>query len=121
MKKLSLNELESIAERSITWIRVGLVVVVLGLCAVYKAYSQEPPTDLPREQPATATGFIYCEPATGHRLIVAVIVTYKSGKVVRFDIEHMHGITSVVELEKYADSAPDSAVYGSGPCNSTAT
>jgi hypothetical protein len=69
----------------------------------------EAPT-IPDEPPMTATSFA-CADNNGHKArIVATVVTYPSGKTMRFDADHMHGFT-VKQLAAYADSAKDSLVY----------
>lgn len=73
-------------------------------------------SDIPREQPATATGFLVCYPGQSTKGVVAVIFTYPSGKVLRFDKNHMHGLKDSNELMRYASSADDQAIYATGDC-----
>lgn len=95
--------------------------VLFGKVLAAEPNAAKPDTDLPHEQPLTATGFVYCEPGTDRKSIVAVVMTYPSGAFVRFDKDHMHGLTSVADLVKYADSAGNTAVYGAGLCNAQST
>ena len=102
-------------------LRLTLLAMWLGIAlalAFKAARAEDAPTDLPREQPISATGFVYC---TGsQKLIVGVVITYPSGKVVRFSKDNMHGL-SLPDLVKYADSVENSAIYGAGACDSTTT
>lgn len=100
---------------------VAAMVFAVMAFGCHSAFAADADTDLPREQPLTATGFVYCEPGTDKRMIVAVVMTYPSGAFVRFDKDHMHGMTSVAELVKYADTAANTAVYGAGLCGSQST
>lgn len=87
------------------------LIALTALLISAASYSAPPATiDLPREVPATATGFLKCE--NGRQMVVAVIFTYPSGKFVRVDLENMHGLESAQELIEYARSAPDQKVYG---------
>jgi hypothetical protein len=101
-----------------TWARRIALGAALLAVLLFARWSHADEMDLPREQPLTATGFVYCN--AGQKLIVGVVITYPSGKVVRFSKDHMHGLT-LPDLVKYADSIEDSAIYGAGACDSVAT
>jgi hypothetical protein len=68
---------------------------------------------LPHEKPLSATGFV-CVVGDKQPKLVAVVFTYPSGKLVRVDIDHMHGLADASELSKYAQSADDQKVYAVG-------
>lgn len=98
-----------------------LAFIIALLAAIALAYSlahAEPATDIPREQPTTATGFAICE--NGKELLVAVVFTYPSGRILRFDVEHMHGISTAQELAHYATAAADQKLYAVS-CGTTET
>jgi hypothetical protein len=65
---------------------------------------------LPALVPVSSTSFICVIKGDGFRHIVAAVITFADGTVVRFDKEHRHNIDAAT-LEDLADSAPDSATY----------
>ena len=98
--------------RGLTGFLFGFTIAICGgLAMMPRAHGAEPPaTDLPKEQPVTATGFI-CQRGNGQKGVVAIVFTYPSGVVVRVDLEHMHGLADAQELTHYASSAKDQSVY----------
>jgi hypothetical protein len=88
---------------------IGLIAgMALGAVIVSACRAQ---SDLPSDPPLTATGFSAMNPATNKCGLVAIVFTYKgSDQVVRFDMDHMHGMT-VAQLVAYADGAKDTSVY----------
>jgi len=79
----------------------------VGLLALVPAHG----TDLPHLQPMTATGFLCKTPRSPNLGVVAVVLTYADGTVLRADMQHMLGFKDAQELMKYASAAPDGHTY----------
>ena len=76
------------------------------------------PNHSPAEHaPRSATGFTQCTPQ-GERVVIAVVIVMADGTVVRYDHDHMHGL-SLQALLDLAGTAKDQLVYGVD-CNGTA-
>lgn len=88
----------------------ALTLAFSAIAAPPAATPIESTSDLPHEQPVSATGFMQCQKA-GVVNVIAIILTYPSGKVVRVDMHHMHGFTDAGELVKYATAAGDQVIY----------
>ena len=65
---------------------------------------------LPALTPVSATSFI-CKITGDTRLhIIAVVISFPDGSVIRFDKQHQHNVNAET-LMALADAAPDSAIY----------
>lgn len=84
---------------------ITFAVLLIVLCV---AHAADPTADVPHLPPQHSTAFV-CE-VSGRNLVVAVSVSYSTGAVLRFDADHMHGLT-VAQLMAYHDTAPDSQIY----------
>jgi hypothetical protein len=92
---------------NLTGLLFGFAIGVMLFLAMIPAHADEA---LPREKPATATGF-FCKGNTATSIIVvAIVITYPSGKVVRIDTDHMYGLDANSAI-KYASAADDQKVY----------
>jgi hypothetical protein len=97
----------------------GILLGALLFLAILPSRSQDSDT-LPREAPATATGFVVCKPGQKTQRVVAIVFTYPSGRMIRVDWEHLYGFKDANEMYKYAMAAPDQAVYTVG-CGEVST
>jgi len=99
------------ALRNFTGLLFGIVI---GMALTLKlAGATEPQSDIPHMQPKTATGFITCE--NGHQALVAVILTYPDGTVVRLSKDDTHGLTAE-EMVKLGSAAADAIIYATESC-----
>jgi hypothetical protein len=65
--------------------------------------------EVPKEPPVSATSFVICG-EHGPQL-VSMIVTFADGKVLRIDLDQMHGFTIPQEIMAYGESAKDKYGY----------
>lgn len=89
---------------------LAFAALLIVLCVAHAADTSS--DDVPRLPPITSTAFV-CDIGTGIggvEMVVAVVVTYSTGAIVRFDAHHLHGFT-VAQLMQYADSAKDPILY----------
>lgn len=96
----------------------GMVFAAMLALSMLPAHG-DTPIDLPKEVPQTATLFYTCE--SGKPEIVALVVTFKDGSIVRIDSQHMHGIPEAKYVAAYGDMAPDKQSYGVGGCGTIKT
>ena len=67
-------------------------------------------TGLPALVPVSSTSFICKITGDTSLHIIAVVISFPDGSVVRFDKQHQHNVAAET-LEALADAAPDSAIY----------
>lgn len=72
--------------------------------------------DKPLPRPVSATEVVVCQRA--EPVILVMILTFADGTVVRFDADHMHGMT-VQQLVAYASLAKDTWSEGERGCGIT--
>jgi hypothetical protein len=90
---------------------LAFAAMTLAFAAALAASPAADPTaDIPHLPPAASTGFVCMLEGNPNPQIVAVVVSFSDGRVVRFDARNMHGFT-VEQLMLYADTAPNSRVY----------
>lgn len=73
------------------------------------SFAQESPKHLPPETPVTATVFVCDFPGKLPRLL-AMIVTFKSGLVIRLDGDNTYGMSGP-EIVQYGATAADKEMY----------
>jgi hypothetical protein len=114
MSKLSLNQLEAIAERALTWIRVGIVIGILALCVIYAARGAEPAVEAMRPAPRAFFAVMQCD-----ELVAGWLVT-QDGKVFRTDaMNHPDTPTEYGAFLAWAQTAQSLDIY-TIPCSDKA-